>query len=125
MAAAALIAAQAASAQGMKASVPFAFQAGGKVMAAGTYQVDFHGLGGTLMIRNSQRNVVVTALPTTRIEAKDESAKLVFACGHGACSLVQAWPGESGAGRLFHAPKFDRNEEASLTVIRLRPDAGE
>ena len=125
-AAAALVAAGAASAQTMKADIPFAFQAGGKVMAAGTYRVDFRGPSGTVVLRDTGWKSVVLAKPVTHIEGKKENtAKLVFACGRGPCSLVQVWPGYSESGLLFKTPKLDRNEEASLTVIHLRLDAAD
>jgi hypothetical protein len=124
-AAAALVAAGAASAQTMKADIPFAFQAGGKVMAAGTYRVDLKGQAGLVTILGTAREGAVIVTPITHIERKENTAKLVFVCGRGPCSLVQAWPGYSEDGLLFRTPKLDRNEEASLTVIHLRPDAAD
>ena len=124
-AAAALVAAGAASAQTMKADIPFAFQAGGKVMAAGTYRVDLKGQAGLVTILGTAREGAVIVTPITHIERKENTAKLVFVCGRGPCSLAQAWPGYSEDGLLFRTPKLDRNEEASLTVIHLRPDAAD
>ena len=125
IAAAALFTASAVSAQTtqtLKADIPFAFQSGGKVLAAGTYQVRFGGPAGTVTIIDAQRNGVVMAMPNSHIERRDATAKLVFACGHGPCALVQAWPGAHGSGLLFKTPKRDRNEEATLAVIHLRLD---
>jgi hypothetical protein len=124
IAAAALVAAGAASAQTMKADIPFAFRAGGKVMAAGTYQMDFRGTGGTVTIRGLDRGAVF-AKPITHTDGTVEAPKLVFACGRGTCSLSQAWPGYSGSGLVFDTPKVDPREESSLTEIRLRPAAAE
>ena len=124
-AAAALVAAGAASAQTMKADIPFAFQAGGKVMAAGTYRVDLKGQAGLVTILGTAREGAVIVTPITHIERKENTAKLVLVCGRGLCSLVQAWPSYSEDGLLFRTPKLDRNEEASLTVIHLRPDAAD
>jgi hypothetical protein len=120
--AAALVTAGAASAQGMRAEIPFAFHAGGTVLAAGEYQVSLGGLGGTVTIRDTAHHTAVIAMPVTHIDRKGESAKLVFACTSGACSLVQAWPGD-GSGLQFKAPKSDPAEETSLTVVRLSPAA--
>ena len=125
IAAAALVAAGAASAQTMKADIPFAFQASGKVMAAGTYYVDFlRGTGGTVTIRSLHHGAVL-AKPITHKDGTVEAPKLVFACGRGTCSLSQAWPGYSGSGLVFDTPKVDPREQASLTVISMRPAAGE
>ena len=124
-AAAALVAAGALSAQTMKADIPFAFQAGGKLMAAGTYRVDLSRPAGMVTLQGAAREGAVIARPITHIERKENTAKLVFVCGRGPCSLVQAWPGYSGNGLLFKTPKLDRNEEASLAVIHLRLDAAD
>jgi hypothetical protein len=122
-AAAALFAAGAVSAQTMTADIPFAFQAGGKLMAAGAYRVNLRGPASTVVIREDRlKSTAVMARTVTLIEGGENAAKLVFVCGRGPCSLVQAWPGAYGSGLLFKTPKRDRNEEASLTVIHLRLD---
>ena len=124
IAAAALFAAGAVSAQTMTADIPFAFQAGGKVMAAGTYQVDFLRVGEAVAIR-SRHNGAVVAMPATHKDGAESTPKLVFACGRGTCSLSQAWPGYSGSGLMFDTPKSDPREQASLAVIPLRAAAAE
>jgi hypothetical protein len=125
IAAAVLFAAGAASAQTMKADIPFAFQAGGKVMEAGTYLVDLHGPGTTVVIRHASGGTALMAMYITQIEGTRGTARLVFQCSRGNCSLEQAWSRYTGVGLLFMTPKLDRNEEASLAVIRLRPDAAD
>ena len=125
IAAAALFAAGAVSAQTMTADIPFAFQAGGKVMAAGTYRVDLGSNVGLVMIRGTRREGAVLVQPITHIDRREATAKLVFVCGRGPCSLLQVWSAYSEKGLLFLTPKLDRNEEASLTVIHLRPDAAD
>jgi hypothetical protein len=126
IAAAALVAASAASAQVLKADIPFAFQAGGKVLEAGTYRLDLHGPSGMLLIENTHHGAAaVMAMPTSHIQGNDESAKLVFQCTHGSCTLVQAWAGYNASGLQFNAPKVDRREQASLTVVRLYSAAAE
>jgi len=123
IAAAALFAAGAVSAQTMTADIPFAFQAGGKLMAAGAYRVNLNGPASTVLIREDKwKSTAVIARTVTRIEGEENAAKLVFVCGRGPCALVQAWPGAHGSGLLFKTPKRDRNEEATLAVIHLRLD---
>jgi hypothetical protein len=125
IAAAALVAAGAASAQTtMKADIPFAFQASGKLLAAGTYDVVLRGGDvNTVIIRRYNHDGVV-AMPIDRKEGKAENAKLVFVCAHGTCSLSQVWSG-SGSGLEFKTPKLERGEQASLAVIPLRVGADE
>jgi hypothetical protein len=109
----------------MTANVPFAFQAGGKVMAAGTYRVDLRGPAATVILRDATRKSAVITRIVTHIDGRENTAKLVFVCGRGPCTLVQAWPGASEPGLLFKAPKLDRNEEASLSVVQVRLDAAD
>jgi hypothetical protein len=123
IAAAALVAAGAASAQPLAAKIPFAFRAGGKVMPAGTYQVDVSRSWGAVTIRSGNQ-AGVFALPIDRKEGS-EPAKIVFACGRGTCSLLQIWTGNSRLGLEFSTPKLDPREAASLAVIPLRRDATE
>ena len=120
IAAAALVAAGAASAQTMKADIPFAFRASGKVMAPGAYQVVLGATGNSVLIRRFKHEAVL-AMPLTRAEGKSESAKLVFKCGSGTCALAEIWPGYSTGGLRFATPKVDRMERASLMVVPLRP----
>src|ERR1035438_4048543 len=108
IAAVALFAAGALSAQTMTADIPFAFQAGGKLMAAGTYRVNLSGPSGMVVIRDTGLKSVVMARDITHIEREENAAKLVFVCGRGPCSLAQAWPGAHEDGLLFKTPKLDR-----------------
>jgi hypothetical protein len=125
IAAAALVAAGAASAQTtMKADIPFAFQASGKTLAAGTYDVTLRGGDANTVIIRRYNHDAVVALPIDRKEGKVETAKMVFVCAHGTCSLSQIWAG-SGSGLEFKTPKLDPREHASLTVIPLRVGADE
>lgn len=124
IAAAALVAAGAASAQTMKADIPFAFRASGKVMAAGTYNVDLRNVGGTVVIRGWNKDSVI-AMPMAHKDAAGSTPKLVFQCGRGTCSLLQIWPDYSGSGLEFRTPKLDPREQAELVVVPLRRNATE
>ena len=59
----------------------------------------------------------------THIEREENAAKAGLRMRPRA--LAQAWPGAHEDGLMFKTPKLDRNEEASLTVIHLRPDAAD
>lgn len=121
IAAAALVAASAASAQVTTTNIPFAFKVGSNVMAAGKYHVDLRGLGGTVVIRDAAWHSV-TVMPSSHMDTIPSSvAKLVFQCNRGNCSLVQIWPGGSGLAATFKGPKPTRGEEASLSVVTLFP----
>jgi hypothetical protein len=124
IAAAALVAASAASAQTMQATIPFDFRAAGKVMPAGTYHVDIDRLGGTVIIRDWHKTGVVTMAMAHKAGA-ESAPKLVFACGRGSCSLLRIWPGYSQPSLEFGIPKLNPSDETSLAVIPLRRNAAE
>jgi hypothetical protein len=124
IAAAALVAAGAASAQTLQAEIPFAFRAGGKVMAAGTYSVDVRGSANIVTISGWNKGGVM-AMPTGVKADAESKPKLVFECGHGTCSLLQVWPGYSQDGLVFRTPKSAQGEDTSLAVIPLRRNATE
>jgi len=125
IAAAALVAAGAASAQTqtMQANIPFAFRANGRLMAAGKYYVDLPGAGKPVTIRSKKGGVV--AMPTTGAAGAESTAQLIFDCGSSGCSLLEVWPGNSHDGLAFATPKRPRDEDASRTVIQLRPSGDE
>lgn len=119
IAAAALVAvAGSASAQVLKADVPFAFRVGNTLMEPGTYKVDLKGPAGTLWITDRSGKDQAVALPTARLDgATWGDAKLVFACGTGGCSLRQAWSGDPSYAYAF---RISDRSETYLRVIRLR-----
>jgi len=118
------VAAGAASAQTMKADVPFAFRTVNGTLEAGTYTVSIDRSAGTVHIRQAHGNESAFLLPTSPIGANKESeAKLVFSCGAGPCTLVQVWTGPDRPAYQFRRPKQDRNEEASLVAIPLQRGA--
>ena len=124
-AAALAVAAGVASAQNMKADIPFAFRVAGTTMAPGSYRVEMNGAGGTIHIVQANGKYSVQALPLTRLEGgKEGDAKLVFRCGTGTCSLLQAWSGDGGRAYSFSIPKRERNEETYLSAVRLSVDKG-
>jgi hypothetical protein len=118
-AAAMTIVAGAASAQVMKADVPFAFRTGAKVMEAGPYEVSINRTAGVVAIRNWTHGDSAFLLASARLDGgKAGDAKLVFSCKEGDCTLVQAWTGNPAAAYAFPHAK-DRNSDATLYEIRL------
>jgi hypothetical protein len=131
--AALVVAAGAASAQTMTASIPFEFRAGNRVMAPGTYGVqNLSTLAGTPIFRllNVNSGELVTLLP----QAKDDpqkawkaegKPKLAFACTSGSCALAELWDGSGSYAYTFHRPKLGKDETAVLREIPLQPAKGE
>jgi len=94
-------------------------------MAAGTYEVVLRGGGANTVIIRRYNHETVIATAVDRKVGRVDTAKLVFACAHGTCSLSQIWPGDSDGGLEFKTPKSDPREQASLAVIPLRVGADE
>ena len=112
----------------MKAEIPFAFSAGGKVVEPGTYLV------GVLSGLNSNRVLHVVNTDTRRghllLSRSHGDAparwiagrvpKLGFDCTTGACILSQVWFGYGNAYQ-FYGPKT-RGGEMLLAEIVMIPD---
>jgi hypothetical protein len=117
------VATGAASAQTMKADVPFAFRTVNGTMAAGAYTVSINRESGIVRIYTADGTKSTFLLPVSRIgTGKESEAKLVFSCGTSHCALVQVWSGFDSPAYQFHSPKPDRNDDAtqaSLVEIRL------
>jgi len=129
MVAAAAIAAVAgvASAQSMRAEVPFSFRVAGTVMPAGSYVVS-GGYNQTgipifrLLNMGAHGSVLVKPLVQHDGGKQYTEAKLVFRCGTGKCALAQIWTG-SGIGAFdLHTPKSSREEAALITIAATKGD---
>jgi hypothetical protein len=118
-AAAMLVVAGAASAQPMRADVPFSFRTGDKVMDAGHYEVSMSRMDSVVTIRSIPGNNSALLLPYAHLDGgKEGDAKLIFSCREGDCTLVQAWSGNPNVAYAFPHPK-DRKSDATLYEIRL------
>jgi len=119
------VAAGAASAQTLKADVPFAFRTANGTLGAGTYTISMDKVNRIVLIQSRTESAML--LPTTRLDGvKAGDAKLVFSCGVSHCTLVQVWSGNGNAAYEFHSSKPDRDgdaTQASLVEIRLHSDA--
>jgi hypothetical protein len=116
------IAAGSASAQTYTAEIPFAFRAGGSMMAPGKYQLSVGGSTSipTPVLRNLDTNkgILLAAYPQGAISANGVS-KFVFECAEGSCVLRQLWRGDSGNVYKFMGPKPGHGDDARITEITL------
>jgi hypothetical protein len=124
-AAALAIATAVAPAQTFKAEIPFAFQAGGKTMAAGTYVV--HARSNqtkTVIFANydAKQSAILMSGPMTD-PSKAWTAKgnpmLSFECGVGRCALARLWTGSDEPAMTFPHRGPGRDGHASYTEVRL------
>jgi hypothetical protein len=123
-AAALAVATGAASAQTMKADVPFAFRAGDKVLPAGEYRVEVTGANRMVILSNFKQKqsailIAINAGTAPKDWRTSGAAVMSFECGIGRCALTQLWSGyDSPALSLPHG-KATGGEHAALTLIRL------
>src|SRR5579862_9110554 len=98
-AAALMVAAGSASAQTYRAEIPMAFSAGGRVLAAGPYEISASGYATTkyqFYNRTDHSGVMLlgNALSDPPKQWRDEGvAKLTFECIDGSCRLKSLWNG--------------------------------
>ena len=130
-AAALVVASGPASAQAMKAEVPFRFQAASAWLEPGTYTVE--QLAGSTSIAvyrltNADHGGAVLAVSLSRLDTGRSYpglGKLVFQCAGGRCALVQLWDGAREVAYQFGHPKWSKSEAISAAVIAIRLEKGE
>jgi hypothetical protein len=123
LAAAALTAvATGASAQSMKAEIPFTFHAGAAQLAPGAYTVKLdRGLSARYFeIRNTDTGkAVLVGNGGERDPQKgwtaDGKPRFQFECGGARCVLRQVWDGSSSLAHSIPGPRF-RSDEAGRTT---------
>ncbi len=127
VAAAALTLAGVASAQTLKAEIPFAFTVTGKLMQPGTYEVSRLNTGArtirllNMAVRESALAVPNVAHDPAKEWKADGKARLAFECGSTQCALSQMWNGDSSSpAQSFRTPRSHR-ESMHVAVIIARP----
>ena len=104
--------------------VPFAFQAAGKTMAAGTYRVRPANDKSYFTLSNvrSGETVFVNALaphdPEKEWKSQDGSGVLQFECGEGECGLKQLWAGQGYPAVYVSRPGGQEGKSTHLALIR-------
>ena len=118
------LAASVASAQSLKAEISFAFQASGKRLAPGTYNVVKENYGATtvyrLVSRENGTNIVVpTVVPhdPPKEWAKRGEPMLAFACSEAGCHLAELWA--SGGAPAYHI-RHPKSQDIRIAYVVLR-----
>jgi hypothetical protein len=125
-----VVAAGSASAQMLKAEIPFTFRAGDVVMAAGTYQVKTTTLQSGMplyQIRSVDGGRSALLIGTTPHDPQKEwaaggEAVLSFECGTGRCALAEIWNGLARSAYSVPRPKLGRDEPVRTAVVVMRYD---
>ena len=127
IAAAALAAvAGSASAQTLKADIPFTFHMGTALMSPGTYEVrtNHTGAGSIFVLQNKETH---TSAMVAQVSASDAPnawraggvAKLGFECAGSRCVLRAIWHAGDAYVYNFGGPKFGGGEEVHTAVIAM------
>jgi hypothetical protein len=126
-AAAVVVSAGLASAQGLKADVPFAFSVGGKVLPAGTYQISSVRASAPIFGLDGENGRAVAMAQAAHDPAAawsaDGKARLVFACGD-SCVLREIWTGGISPAYRFSQPK-GTDINSHIAVVVMRTDKGD
>jgi hypothetical protein len=117
VAAALVLSAGAASAQAMKATVPFDFEASGTRMTAGTYVVSQNGYVHRLADPRNGHAIMVAA--ESKVFDPKNVARLVFNCAGDRCALAAMYTGDSGIGATFRSAISARDKEVRQVAVLL------
>jgi hypothetical protein len=123
------VAAGCASAQDLKAEIPFMFKAGGAVLPAGSYKVINHGGMKYIQLRNEDTLRSILLVPAaagdpSKAWQSEGNPKLGFVCSDGRCVLNQLWDGQ-GPTYQFHTPGFSKDMKTQVAVIVMHRGSGE
>ncbi|MBZ5617543.1 MAG: hypothetical protein LAQ69_02235 [Acidobacteriia bacterium] len=128
-----VVAAGSASAQILKAEIPFTFRAAGVVMQPGTYQVKINIQQSGVpffQIRSAEAGrsiLLVGTAPHDPNKAWEAAGKAVlnFECGTAPCALTELWTGPDRPAYAFPRPKLGRDEPTRAAVVVMQHDKGE
>ena len=123
-AAALAMAAGTASAQTLKAEIPFAFEVAGKTLPAGRYDVSQIETNVYNLRSTDNRNSVL-AEPIARQDPQKAwrisgKPKLAFACSGERCRLVELWNGGATADRFYWPKSLDMG--VRIAVVEMRSE---
>jgi hypothetical protein len=127
IAAAALVAtAGSASAQILKADIPFTFRAGNTVMAPGSYRVTLnHSSAAKWFVfqnTDTRRGVMLaryTIGDAPKAWISTGTPKLAFECAGSQCVLRSVWDGSGVSAYRFTGPKLGSGEDVRVAEIRM------
>jgi hypothetical protein len=128
-----VVAAGSASAQTMKAEIPFTFRAAGVVLPAGTYVVTDISRGSGVpqfTLRSAQEPRSVILMGTANIDPRKAwvasgNPVLSFECGVSHCALSAIWTGYTKPAYKFARPKLGRDEPTREALVVMQPNKGD
>jgi hypothetical protein len=130
-AALAAVAASVASAQTLKADIPFAFRAGDKVMSPGSYLVTLRGPNHNIVrLYNRDASESVLALGSAFADPAESwtasgAPVLAFECAGTRCALATIWSGGPHRALTIAHPKLAGGDQAAVRLIHLEKVNGD
>lgn len=124
-AAAIAMAATTASAQSLKAEIPFPFSAGGAKMQAGAYSVKMNTSPQMVEIYGVDTHRSALAIPQWSerpVGARSVQAILSFACTEGRCVLASI---RDSAANVYSFPAGKKTSETHMATVILKSDRAE
>ena len=120
------VAAGSASAQTLRADIPFTFRAGKSVLTPGTYKVNLSIATNRefLSMRNTDTGVSILLATFNRGDASRALREkgvpaLSFDCNGTRCALRELWTGVDSTSYHFRAPHLGRDSDVYTTQIAL------
>jgi len=113
-----------ASAQNMRAEIPFEFYAGGNVLPPGTYEIQA-SVGESRFELLDTRNLSRVMLISQSSQDPQKEWKtshtgvLQFACGQRGCALAQIWTNGSGAAHRIASSRLGDRIGAGVAFMRV------
>ena len=123
-----MVAAGCASAQSLKAEIPFNFRVADKVLPAGTYQLSNVQLAsGNPLFRIAGSDGAALALPKSSGDANRawtaaRQAVLSFECVENRCSLATVYTGSGANAYNISHPKAGAGEPVRMATVFLHAD---
>ena len=113
-----------ASAQAMKAEIPFAFHAAGKAMPAGVYRVTAAKAESQFELVSSNTRDRILLVPHISQDPQKswkngKSGVLQFVCGARGCALAQIWNYGSTSAHVITIPNPAERLGAHVALIRM------
>ncbi len=116
-----------ASAQTMKAEIPFSFRAAGTLMQPGTYEIKktvTPGAAPYISVRSEEngKGVLITQIigaDTPKEWMASGAPRAMFECAGERCVLREVWAGAGSTAYRIHAPKLEGDEPVRTAEIRL------
>jgi len=104
-------------------TIPFAFQAAGKTMTPGTYEVRSVNSAAYFTLSNARSGESVYVNARGPHDPKKEWTAqnlgvMQFACGDNGCTMTELWTGDGQAARYISNPGVPDGKSTHLALIR-------